>query len=168
MSHYKEMLEKLDAFRTQDYHLMTLSLVHTAMCRLAAANEKIGLETEALHNGGEFAYDAAIEAAINGWRRVGGKIPNQGKGNLWYETNAPGSTDEGAKLVIKEILIMRDEMEAERMLAKQKQERRKKLKAEGYIKIWVKLSDVQSLLRKSGGLGDEMRIDDGVLRLGLS
>lgn len=145
MSHYRDMIEQLGALRPQGDHLSTLFLVHGAICRLAAAKEKIGLETEALHNGGEFAFDAAIEAAINGWRRVGGKLPSQGKGPLWYETNAPGSTDEGAKLVIREISIMRDEMEAERLLAKQKRERREGLKAAGYVKMWVNPADIQAV-----------------------
>jgi hypothetical protein len=153
MSHYKEMLDKLGALETQDEYRATTCLIRSALSRLADKKEEIGLAWLDLHNGGEFCLDASAEAAINGWRRVDGKLPKPSETTdyLWYEKDAPESTDEGAKLVIREVSMLRAEIEAERLLAKRKRERREGLRAAGYVKMWVNPADIRAVARHCEG-----------------
>lgn len=102
---------------------------------------------EDLNGGGELAYDAALIALINGWRRnSSGRIPfGKINGEIWFNCEAPMSDDTELKVVCDATQAYRDRLKEERAIKEKQLEKRKEvreknnwLKMSGFKKAWVK------------------------------
>lgn len=147
MTHFEKLRNELEnaglgEFRNQ-------SALISAALRLK--DKKLSENIYALHGGGELALDAALEAAVNGWKRdEKGNLPSfhmtydklMGKdGKLWFQQDAPGSKDLYTKDLVDEARKMREEEAAEMERKRNLRKLQKSRRNNGFKKMWCKIEE---------------------------
>lgn len=100
-----------------------------------------------LWNGGEFVYDFAVIAVINGWY----KLPeSRYKNNNWFQENATGTDDTSVQIVADAVAsIQKQDRKYTRIKfekdseTKRKRKITKKLKEMGYVQMYVNPKDIE-------------------------
>lgn len=178
MSRITRAYEKFGA-NDADSRWRVMSDMISALCMLRGTEfDDIYQECEFLHKGGEFCYDGAVEAVINGWRRkANGALPAFGKinGVYWYEYELPGSDDRALNAFVYAVDKLRNFRREECLREKEKRRKRrviyaksKALREAGYTKMWVNTNHVEKLSQFLSSIGKEfygIKTEDGVVRI---
>lgn len=145
MTHFEKLRNELENAGLGEFR--NWSVLSLAALRLK--DKCLSENIYALHGGGELAFDAAVEAAVNGWKRdEKGNLPSFhmtydkciGKdGKLWFQQDAPDSKDLYTKDLVEEVRKIREEeaakVERERNMRKLQKSRRNN----GFKKMWCKI-----------------------------
>ena len=143
-----DRIELADVTNPLDISIVKANLVRRAVFRLYEKGNPIGQAWCKLWGGGEFQSDAALVAAVNGWRDLPAfryRDPN------WYELASPGYCGD-VDAVAEEVACIQKEDEAARIAEKTKASERsaarketRLLKERGYVLMYVHPEDIEKV-----------------------
>lgn len=143
-SNYMRLFERLGACNTLEKSALRDDLIRAVHSLRGTEHDDVYRAFMFMYAGGEFQQDAAIEAVINGWRRVKeGCLPGRGKtadGSLWFEVNSTSADDVAMNALADAVEKLRSVRLEDAKRAKAKRMLSKRLHDEGYRKMWVKVN----------------------------
>ena len=147
MTHFEKLRNELENAGLGEFR--NWSVLSLAALRLK--DKKLSEDIYALHGGGELALDAALEAAVNGWKRdEKGNLPSfhmtydkcmDKDGKLWFQQDAPDSKDLYTKDLVEEVRKIQEEEAAEVERKRNLRKLQKSRRNNGFKRMWCKIEE---------------------------